>query len=57
MAIATQMFGREKIYDADAICATQNHGKVRQTFIDIATLPLGLKKKMETEKMDVGIRD
>jgi hypothetical protein len=54
---------KDKTYNADAICAMQNHGKVRQTFIaiatlvqkkkfalrqtiiDIATLPLSLKKK------------
>jgi hypothetical protein len=28
VAIVMKMFGREKTYDADAICVMQNHGKV-----------------------------
>jgi hypothetical protein len=43
------------------MCVTQNRGlikhKVRRTIVDIATLPLGLKKKNLHEKLDVGIRD
>jgi hypothetical protein len=38
MEIATNTFGKDKICDADAICAMKIHGKVQQTFIAIATL-------------------
>jgi hypothetical protein len=71
VAIATKTFGREKkrAYDADAICATKNRGKVRRTFgnshpllkpktlrrtfIDIATPPVGFKKKNLHETLDL----
>jgi hypothetical protein len=49
-------FWQRKNYDADAICEMQNHVKVRRAFVDIATLPLGLKENLH-ENLNVGIRD
>jgi hypothetical protein len=42
---------QEKNYDIDDVCATQNCGKLRRTFVAIATCPLSLKKNKNTRDM------
>ena len=40
VAIATKIFDKSKTYDADVVCATKNHGKLRRIPMEIATTTL-----------------